>query len=606
MTELRLTHLTYAGVGKPTARVDFDPRLTLIYGASDTGKSFIVDSIEYMLGGARLTLVPEAEGYSQILLGLLLPDGTPVTLVRTPGSNSVFVHLADLRDVVHETPAAVLTATHTARSTRSVSLYLLDQLGLAGTQIRTNESGRTRMLNMRDLVHLALVTETRTIDTVPPVLHSSRAAGQSAAKSVAKFVLTGEDEPIVAAGPNPVQRRVHRGKITLLNQLVLDLNTKLVTQENTTELQARRTRINTAIQERSAELHDVVELHATAVGDRTALTQELAVLQDRIGETRDLLGRFHLLRRQYESDLARLEMVSEAGNLLGYFHTGTCVFCGAEPQHQHPNHSQQETTQLHAAVEMESFKTRHLLSDLLVTIHDLETQLQPLREQESAMTARADGLDQDIAAAEQLVAPLRTRVDELYAARSEVDRELELHRRIEELDEVRAGLDTEDSRPTGRPLDHIPARVVSAFDEVLQHTLSTWNVPGVEYAGYDQYSGEVQAGGRARAGRGKGVRSVLHSAFTVALARFCIDRDLPHPGFLVLDSPVVTYREPVGGDIEITGSVVESFYRDLLAFPGQSIIVENGDPPQEVVAESHSYQFTGRSLGRTGFFPNEI
>lgn len=87
------------------------------------------------------------------------------------------------------------------------------------------------------------------------------------------------------------------------------------------------------------------------------------------------------------------------------------------------------------------------------------------------------------------------------------------------------------------------------------------------------------------------------------ITRFCITRDLPHPGFLILDSPVVTYREPVGGDIEITAHVVDSFYRDLLSFPGQAIIMKNGDPPQEVVAASHSYQFTGRGLGRYGFFP---
>ena len=46
MADLRLAHLTYAGSAKPLAQVVFGPELTVIYGASDTGKSFIVDSIE--------------------------------------------------------------------------------------------------------------------------------------------------------------------------------------------------------------------------------------------------------------------------------------------------------------------------------------------------------------------------------------------------------------------------------------------------------------------------------------------------------------------------------------------------------------------------------
>ncbi len=42
-------------------------------------------------------------------------------------------------------------------------------------------------------------------------------------------------------------------------------------------------------------------------------------------------SRFDLLTQQYDSDLARLEMVYEAGNLLGYFSPETCPFCGASP-----------------------------------------------------------------------------------------------------------------------------------------------------------------------------------------------------------------------------------------------------------------------------------
>ncbi|MFE3206071.1 hypothetical protein [Embleya sp. NPDC059237] len=51
---------------------------------------------------------------------------------------------------------------------------------------------------------------------------------------------------------------------------------------------------------------------------------------------------------------------------------------------------------------------------------------------------------------------------------------------------------------------------------------------------------DVRAEGRPRAVRGKGVRSVLHSAFTTALARYGLANARPHPGFVVLDSPVAT------------------------------------------------------------------
>ncbi len=601
--DLKLTHLSYAGSGRPTARVDFDDRLTVIYGASDTGKTFIVETLEYMLGGTSLTMIPEARGYSQILLGIELPNGERATLLRVPGKNTVYLHLSDERELVTRPADAQLTAVHSSRSTHSVSLFLLDQLGLRGARIRTSDSGNTRQLNLRDLVHLSLVTETRMVDPVPPALQSSASRGRTASKSVVKFLLTGEDDPAIATGPSYGQRRVHKGQISLLDQLLQDLQSKLIGQENTTELRARLIRLQDGIDAQTQSLRTLSEQHVSTVADRTSATQVLAELDSRGGEQQDLLNRFLLLADQYESDLARLTMVREAGSLLGYFQVGTCVFCGAEPEHQHAGHRTRETTQLHEAVEAETEKTIGLLHDLLATIQDMEAQLDELDLHRSSVQGSIRALGGEIEALEAQLAPLRTDLDDLLRARSEVERDLELHARIEELQDKRTDLASADAVPSTRPAQLVPTRVLAEFDRVLQETLTHWNVPAVEYAEYDQYSGELRAGGRERAGRGKGVRSVLHSAFTLSLARFCLDHGLPHLGFVVLDSPVVTYREPVGGDITITDHVVDRFYRDLLGFPGQAVIVENGDPPADVLARVHGYAFSGYDSGRYGFFP---
>jgi hypothetical protein len=338
--------------------------------------------------------------------------------------------------------------------------------------------------------------------------------------------------------------------------------------------------------------------------------RQLAGLDERLGEVIDLLGRFSLLEDQYRSDLDRLVMVNEAGSILGFFRVGICVFCGAEPEHQHPGHTQQESTQLHAAVQAEATKTTALLTDLLPTISDLADEQRELVRTWEATKASLEAMDEVIAQAEGNLAPLRVGLQELLDTRSRIERGLELHARIAELEEKRSRLDGEGAVPAARPTDYIPASIVSSFDSVFQQTLNNWDVPAVDNAGYDQYNAEIRAGGRTRAGRGKGVRSVLHSAFTTSLARFCIERDLPNLGFVVLDSPVVTYRQPVKNtpedpdlpDVRITSTVVDRFYEDMLAFPGQAVIVENGDPPLGVLSEATTYHFTAAD-GRPGFLP---
>ncbi len=75
MNRLTLVHLTFLGVGKPPATVEFSPGLTVIYGASERGKSYVEKSVDYMLGASELKPIPEDKGYSRILLGLRADDG---------------------------------------------------------------------------------------------------------------------------------------------------------------------------------------------------------------------------------------------------------------------------------------------------------------------------------------------------------------------------------------------------------------------------------------------------------------------------------------------------------------------------------------------------
>ncbi|WP_449342206.1 hypothetical protein [Streptomyces aurantiogriseus] len=581
--------------------MDFDPKFTVIYGSSNTGKTFIVDSIDYMLGGHVRPSIPRAAGYSQILLGLLLPDGTPLTLVRKPGGKSIYVHHADLRNLVHATPDAVVSARR-IRSRRDISHFLLSKVGLDDSYIRTNEAGNTELLKLADLTHLAVVTDTRMIDPTPPSQRTRGTAARTSARSVMKLLLTGEDEPPAAKLPNAAQRRIQRSKINLIDSLVLDLYAKLSRDQTPAELQQQLARLEGTLEDMARSLARESEQQARAVAARAQLAEKVAESENRLGEVLDLLGRFGILRQQYQSDLARLEMVSEAGNLLGYFQVGRCVFCGAEPEHQHPQHGVQETTQLHEAVIVESTKTHTLLADLQLTISDLEAQRDELAQHRADLTRQVDEADNALAQIEARLAPLNEGLREVVAERLRIERDLELRARLDELDEHRAQLVSEGAVPAKRAEALIAGRILTSFDQVLQRVLDSWRIPDVEDAGYDPYGGDVSAGGTTRAGHGRGMRALLHAAFSIALARYCLDRRLPHLGFLVLDSPLVTYKEPDYDADRIPPNVIDHFYRSFLAFPGQAIIVENATPPPDVIEGARVITFSG-SGDRPGFFP---
>ena len=81
---LRIRYLTFCGPDREPALMSFEAGLNVIYGASNTGKSFIVDAIDFMLGGkGPLRDIPERVGYDRILLAIETLDGQEFTVQRS-------------------------------------------------------------------------------------------------------------------------------------------------------------------------------------------------------------------------------------------------------------------------------------------------------------------------------------------------------------------------------------------------------------------------------------------------------------------------------------------------------------------------------------------
>jgi hypothetical protein len=82
---------------------------------------------------------------------------------------------------------------------------------------------------------------------------------------------------------------------------------------------------------------------------------------------------------------------------------------------------------------------------------------------------------------------------------------------------------------------------------------------------------------------------------------------MPHPGLLVVDSPLVVYRQADDPDFDpedkgFSIDVKDAFYRNLSAAVGiQVVVCENDGPPADLNA--NIIYFTGTSEGRCGFIP---
>ncbi|WP_223158094.1 hypothetical protein [Thermomonas brevis] len=72
---LQLRRIVFKGP-KGDSNLDFISGVNVVCGASDTGKSFLAESIDYMLGGSELREIPERVPYGEVELDLCVSTGS--------------------------------------------------------------------------------------------------------------------------------------------------------------------------------------------------------------------------------------------------------------------------------------------------------------------------------------------------------------------------------------------------------------------------------------------------------------------------------------------------------------------------------------------------
>ncbi|MEV7649155.1 AAA family ATPase [Arthrobacter sp. NPDC089319] len=595
---MKLRHLTFLGRGVDPASIDFNERLTAIVGPSDTGKSFILDSINYALGGKELRSIPEVEGYTHLLLGFSV-DGTIATLLRPLNGGKFELYNSDVRDFPTSPADRVLKPVHNAEKEDNLSNYLLTELGFGGRRVRTNERNTTRGLSFRDLVQLCVISEGSIQAEAAPALTGQRTSA-TVEKSVLKLLLEDEDDAALVEAPSQAEEKLSRGKSALLDQIVAKLSSEI--SDLPSDASQQLIRLNASIAEHYDSIQEKIAERDAVLNEREIIRADLSRHEERFAELEELAARFGLLSNQYHSDIQRLEMVAEGGTLLGLFEPEICMLCGAQKEHQqHGPGDISGPEMLREAAVAEMAKTAGLLLDLEATIESMVSEKRDTQQTIYAARQTVGELGVRVSELDRNLSPKKKDLLELTAAKSRIERALSAQEQIRSVESLRSTIELDAMKPAGSAgsgNDEAKRELAALIAEIL----NSWGMAGTNTARLDE-NAELIVDGRPRSSRGKGTRALLHSAFSLALATFCMRREQPHPGFVVLDSPLVTYRQPDPGEDEtIPSSVSDSFYRYLATeFEGQAIVLENQDPPADVSGDTTIITFTKREgQGRYG------
>lgn len=613
-TKLTLRHIAFTGSKRETVKLTFKSGLNVIHGASETGKSFLVEAIDFMLGSSKqLRNIPERKGYESIFLGIEQADGTLFTLERaTAGGNfRLYEGLHSARP--QEVDAKSLGPKHNSANHENISMFLLEKIGLTGKQVRKNARGETNSLSFRNLARLCLVSEGE-IQKVGSPIETGQVINRTAEFSVFKLLLTGLDDSAVEPEEASRAKRLSSfAKIEVIDDFISENKKRLVgligNDDEEADLIDQVERIDILINREKNVLDQSENEYRTIAFRRNASRQALEKARERGVEISELLERFHLLDEHYQSDLIRLEGIRESGALVSALDVHCCPLCGSKPDQQHlDGECDGNVEAVIQAADAEVGKIGQLRKELADTVDQLKVEA---RKYEALASKLSEQLKLAVQKLQKISPELRLRRDaytDLLDRRSLAESALDILSTISELEKRRSELEKsqENGRIQSEFIANFPRSTLNSFSKIYEEVLKSWNFPDVDGVYFDPQSRDFVISGKPRGARGKGMRALSYAAFTVSLLEFTERNGLPHPGFAVLDTPLLAYREPDGSDDDLTGTDVhERFYEQLNTISDRQLIVlENIDPPSAIQKEGQCTFFSKNPhSGRYGFFP---
>jgi hypothetical protein len=615
---LRIRYLGFYGPNRSPAALEFGPGLNVIYGASETGKSFMVESLDFMLGGKPpLRDIPQRTGYDRILLGIETLNGEQFTLLRSTDGGAFRLYSG-----LHSYPPAdtvesrELADHHNEKNSNNLSAFLLEKCDLSGKRIRRNKQGETNSLSFRNIARLIVVNETEIIEQRSP-LSDGNLVADTPNFATFKLLLTDVDDTALATFNVRVMLvadQSREAQLELLDQLLSDYRERLrEVTSSPRELDAQLEKLETALSQHQRSLAGTEAEYRELVRRRRELRNALEEGRHRRSEVAELLVRFDLLERHYVSDLARLRGIEEGGTLFEVLGQSPCPLCGALPaDHRKDQDCDGNIEAVVAAARNEIGKIQLLRTELGETVQGLKRDATNFDRKLPRIARDLEGVSGEL---EQLVSPrltaMRATYSDLADKRGNVKEALAMYRNIQDVEERRSKIENRPQDPGSSSVSDgdLQTAVADAFAKQVEAILTAWHFPEADRVHFDPKARDLVIAGKARGARGKGLRAITHAAFTIGLLDYCKEHDTPHPSFVILDSPLLAYRAPESSDDDLSGTDLDNqFYNYLAGLPDdrQVIIVENIDPPTQIKERRQVTMFSKNPYsGRYGFFPQE-
>ena len=578
------------GSGKTDSIIELSNGVNIIYGPSNTGKTYIVKCIDYMFGSEREP-IDISTGYQYIKIIVRTQCGT-ITMSRKIGENKIEVSSND-NNVPSGKYATKASRTNYDKTINSVWLSLIgiNDLHL----VISNENYKKQILSWRTFSHMFMLTETKIISEYSAIL-SGRDTSNTAVIASLIFLLSGQDfaetetkdtKEIKEAKKNAVKAYINKElfRLSERNQELLaqlkenpNIDIAVEIEKIMAEISTNEKRINSSIEENQKILAQLYEKN------------------ENLSECNVLLNRYDELTTQYDADLKRLNFIVDGEANLNTSFSTHCPFCDGEVVvKKNQNYID--------AAKSDYKKIKLQAKDLESASKELRSEKLSLEQEIGTLMAKKKSIEELI---EKELKPQVFNLKEklsTYKDAIECQKEIDILKKLSEqktADMIENDTD-EESELKFKVKEHLDYSFINELRNGIKSFLENCNYDNLLSVIFDKADMDIVINGKKKSSNGKGYNAYFNSVVAIVLSRYMESKAKYSPDFLVLDSPILSLKEKETKKPSETmrNTLFENIVDNQKGI--QTIVIEN-EIPEINYKDANIIHFTKeKNNGRYGF-----
>lgn len=601
MNNFLVTQLSAISSSGRISTIHLEPGVNIVCGPSNSGKSMIVNSLDYLFGGKKEPLDPLGEGYDRVSMQLVNENGETLAIERAIGfenGQAKPINEVTIASEVDEIESGVYKVKLSEKSKgKSYMDILMQILGISKTvKIISNQQGKPQRLSPRTFFHQLCIKEEDIFKEKSIIDNPSYSSVTPCINALAYLIYEGGVREDAYEDPE-IRKAKKKAVITYISGKISSLESKRE------ELQREIEKIGTAdveilISEMMNEIKAVDAEIAKALKESQDLLRDIYETDDELTLEKQLKERYRALHTQYDSDVKRLEFIIEGESSKPDDELGRCPFCDSEI------HTPQDRESYIKASRAELEKVHLQINDLRVLEDETDERISELSSRRAALQVRSSSVEE-----------LLTR--EFQPKGENLRRELENYRQIAQLkQEVETldgivgefGLDIFEKNSEDESAEKYDAKemfdasVFSELSSAVGKAIKECNYPEFRVAGLSRSTFDVVVNEKDKRHQGKGFRAFLNALFAFTLMKFIETEGMHKPKMLIMDSPILSLKQDVTDPA--SDDMKSSLFSYIIRNCGscQVLIAENDIPENVDYGDVNIIRFgRGEDTLRQGF-----